>query len=130
MSIGSWDPSQSIELSHNDLTQLLALTDDQILDIQSQFDHDFFNRIKPLMKQNLAFWKTNVDHLNDEQLTQLMKVFTLLEVKVDDFACLDKSPVVWIGKLLKSRKAFPEKRIIDWMKANTDNKFIPHGSLF
>jgi len=130
MSIGSWEPTQSISLNQADLEQLLALTDGQILDIQNQFDSAFFNRIKPLMKQNLTFWKTNIDSLNEIQLSQLMKVFTLLEVKVDDFACLDKSPVIWIGKILKSRKAFPEKHIIDWLKANTDNKFIPHGSLF
>ena len=130
MSIGSWEPSQSISLNQADLDQLLTLTDEQILDIQNQFDSAFFNRIKPLMKQKLAFWKEQVSALNDAQLTQLMKVFTLLENNVDDFACLDLSPVIWIGKILKSRKAFPEKSVIDWIKSNTDNKFLPHGSLF
>ena len=130
MSIGSWEPTQSISLNQADLDLLLALSDEQILDIQNQFDSAFFGRIKPLMKQKLVFWKEQVSKLDDDQLTQLMKVFTLLENNVEDFSCLDLSPVIWIGKILKSRKAFPQKTIIDWIKSNTDNKFLPHGSLF
>ena len=71
MSIGSWEPTQSISLNQADLELLLTLTDEQILDIQNQFDSTFFARIKPLMKKKLAFWKEQVDKLDDSQLTQL-----------------------------------------------------------
>ena len=39
-----------------------------------------------------------------------------------------KSAVVPLVRALKQRKAY-DKALTGWIKANTDNKFLPHGSL-
>ena len=39
------------------------------------------------------------------------------------------SPVIWLCRELKKRGAFPDPELIQWIKENTDNKFLPYGNL-
>jgi hypothetical protein len=39
-----------------------------------------------------------------------------------------KSPVVALMRVLKKRKTVPAD-LVSWIKANTSNRFLPHGDL-
>ena len=64
----------------------------------------------------------------DATLRGLIQVFTLGEMQYPSWAAGDKSPVIALVKELKRRGAY-DPAITRWIKANTTNKFLPHGSL-
>lgn len=73
-------------------------------------------------------WSTHAPQLTDLTLLGLIRVFTLGEMQYASWAAGDKSPVVPLVKELKRRGSYPSE-LTQWIKAHTDNKFLPHGSL-
>ena len=73
-------------------------------------------------------WRTHAPQLEDATLIGLIRLFTLGEMQFASWAAGDKSPVVPLVKELKRRGTYPAE-LTQWIKAHTDNKFLPHGSL-
>ena len=68
-----------------------------------------------------------VSDWSDSDLEPLIRFFTVAEMQLPGWAGGNKSPVIALVKLLKKRETFtPELR--RWIKANTDNRYLPHGS--
>ncbi len=64
-----------------------------------------------------------------EQLLHLVRFFTLAEMQLSGWEAGAESPVIWIVKTLRRRKSPPSKDLLLWIKANSDNRFIPNGAL-
>jgi len=80
----------------------------------------------PLMKQSASAWQV-ADELTTAELELLVRFFTLAEMQLPGWDGGKDSPVVHLVRLLKHRDAFtPELR--KWIKANTDNRYLPHGA--
>ena len=73
-------------------------------------------------------WAQKVADLTDEELVGLIRLFTLGEMRYPSWFAGDKSPVIVLVKTLKARKTY-DPSLTRWIKANTTNKFLPHGSL-
>jgi len=73
-------------------------------------------------------WAGKAPDCSDAQLLGLVRVFTLGEMQFPSWAAGDRSPVVAMVKALKSRDAYPPG-LSKWIKAHTNNRFLPHGSL-
>lgn len=73
-------------------------------------------------------WSDGVAQFLDQELVSLAKIFTLLEHQYATFAAGSESPVIPIVSTLKERGAW-DKDLTRWVKAHTDNRFLPHGSL-
>ena len=84
--------------------------------------------------QRLAFtathagWEEKAAAFSAAELVSLARFYTVAEQQLSGWQAGPKSPVIPLVRELKDRKQFdPELR--KWIKANTDNKFLPHGSL-
>lgn len=73
-------------------------------------------------------WSEGVAQFLDEELISLAKIFTLLERQYATFSAGADSPVIAIVRALKERGVW-SKGLTQWVKAHTDNRFLPHGSL-
>ncbi len=73
-------------------------------------------------------WSALDDQLSDEQVAQLIRIFTLGEMQFSSWAAGDKSPVIALVQLLKQRGVY-EPDMTRWIKSNTTNRFLPHGNL-
>ena len=74
-------------------------------------------------------WAQKAQEIHEEAtLRGLIQVFTLGEMQYPSWVAGDKSPVIALVKELKRRGAY-DPAITRWIKANTTNKFLPHGSL-
>lgn len=73
-------------------------------------------------------WAERAERCSDEELVGLARVFTLGEMQYPSWTAGDKSPVVALVKVLKSRGGF-DPALTKWIKSHTTNKFLPHGSL-
>ena len=72
-------------------------------------------------------WAQAATQLPDDAIIALVHFFTLIEAH-PGWEAGSKSPVVWLCRELKRRGLFPDKELIQWIKSNTDNKFLPYGN--
>ena len=69
-----------------------------------------------------------VRQLPSDSLVALIRLFTLGEGQFSAWQAGAKSAVVKLVRVLKQRgEMTPE--LTRWIKANTDNRFLPHGDL-
>ena len=74
-----------------------------------------------------ADWKAAGDELESAQLVSLVRLFTLAE-SLPGWEAGARSPVIPLAAELKRRGDYPDD-LTAWIKANTDNRFLPYGSL-
>lgn len=123
VSVGEFDPSNLVEdLNEELIDQLSSLLVNGSLDLKPG---EIF-RYATLVKH--PGWKKKAGSLDSEVLGRLIRLFTLGEKQYSEWIADDKSPVIIFVKELKSRGEF-EPAINKWIKSNTSNKFLPHGSL-
>lgn len=131
MSIGNWTPTNpdaeidsalletgltaSRKGKLEELTQILSL--DQQTDLASQLR---------LPKET---WLIALEHYNSEQLKALLRFFVRAEMLVPGCEVGDQSPAIWANKLLRQRGDRLTKEDLLWIRENTNNRFIPNGSI-
>lgn len=131
MSIGEWSPDRSagnavaIDIEFLRVLERLASKSD-LSDISALLDASQISQGAVLMTLDPASWKC-VRDWEDDSLEALIRFFTLAEMQLPGWRGGNKSPVIALVKLLKNRDAFPTE-LRRWIKANTDNRFLPHGS--
>jgi len=128
MTIGSWEPGTSKALLTLDqLVEALAYTAPETFpkDVPSSL-----LVLKPYVKTAQIEWNTVLSEACDDQLKDLCRFFTLAEANWADWFGGDKNPVIWICKELKKRGQFPDKELTQWIKANSENRFLPYGNVF
>lgn len=123
MSVGTFDPNAAensfdIELAR----ELLDLFDGEEITLGKA------GELRYAILARHAGWTGASDNLLDEELIGLAKVFTLLEHQYATFKAGSDSPVIAMVRALKSRGQW-DKSLTQWIKAHTDNRFLPHGSL-
>ena len=65
--------------------------------------------------------------LDSDMAISLVRLFTLVEEQVSGWEAGNKSPVISLVKILKERGDL-EADLRKWIKSNTKNRYLPHGS--
>ena len=81
------------------------------------------------MKLTAHDWQEALAPLGEGALLQLVRFFTLIEQQLPHWHGGDKSPVIWISRLLKKRGTPLSREMVLWIKANSDNRFLPNGPI-
>lgn len=131
---GTWDPSIEAEQSafiidQQRLKQYVTLSQKNLLEeLDTQLSSDEKQSQAPLMQQNREAWLSAGASLPDESIIHLIRFFTLAE-QLPGWDAANKSPVIALAKILKQRGSGIDKELLIWIKANSRNQFLPHGSL-
>ena len=123
MSIGIFDPGATEGALDIELVQVLLT---QFADTLPDLAGDEVERFSVLARH--PGWSGVVADFATPELIRLVKIFTLLERKHLAFSAGADSPVIAMVRALKSRGAW-DRTLSQWVKSNTDNKFLPHGNL-
>ena len=128
MSVGTWNPSeQTTELSAPVLDEMLAAAARSV-------DEDFglspadIERLAGCAHANRVDWPAALHNLHDQQLVALIRFYTQAESRFPAWKAGSNSPVIVLAKALRARGAWPSG-LTAWIKAHTDNRFLPYGSL-
>ena len=128
MTVDSFDPkSVKTELSDNDLGRLL----DAARELESDtfgFSPQDVAELASLSRHPDVDWGTPCTNLADDDAIALIKLYTLAEGQFPSWQAGAKSPVIPLVAELKRRGSFPDD-LTRWIKSNTENRFLPYGSL-
>ena len=137
MSVESFDPgAQAAQLTDATLQRLLEVS--SAVPEGAQKGSEFEGRLgltalerssmAGLMTAPAERWQKAVEPLGSEQIESLIRFLTLAEEAIGGWQAGDKSPVITLVKVLKSRGSY-DRSLTRWIKANSGNRFLPHGSL-
>ena len=127
LGVGAWDPAEQIgELNDSVLAELLAAAD--CLDREDfGLSAAAASRLAATVRLPAEAWQPAAA-LDDEQLIRLVRLYTLAEGRFPQWKAGSTSPVIALCRLLRRRGAWPAD-LTAWIKARSDNKFLPYGSL-
>lgn len=72
-------------------------------------------------------WSSAAAELDSNELIALVRLYTLAE-RLPGWEAGARSPVISLARELKQRGDYPDD-LTAWIKGNTDNRFLPYGSL-
>ena len=132
MSVEEWKPVQKIIIDLAKLRQYVA--------IASNFDDSNVAAALPvenisadsfLMSAAAADW-AQADELNSDDISNLIRFFTLAEMQLPGWEAGKSSPVIYLFKLLRKKTdvdAEALKALRSWIKTNSDNRYLPNGAV-
>lgn len=133
MSLGSWDPAGGESLSYRIDPEVLArcgafASDGNWAELPD-WEKQLPTGSNQMMKLSPAEWQHVLEPLDEQSLIALVRFFTLAEQQLPHWHGGDKSPVIWISRLLKRRGTPLSRDMVLWIKANSDNRFLPNGPI-
>ena len=134
MSQGTWDPdaeqaSINFQLDNTLLARLISYSQqDQLNQLKELLSTSELQIYAQLMKTSKDQWLIATQTLSDDEIIHLMRFFTVSE-KLPGWEAGANSPVIWLGKILKQRGTGINRELVLWIKAHSDNQFLPHGPL-
>jgi len=125
VSVDSWQPiTPPNQINDEQLARLLNLNQGQAQEYDLTSDLDW---IQPLAQVDAKIWQQLAPKLTFDQIQQLIEIFTLAEQQ-GSWSLGEKSSVIPLFKILKKAKGV-DRELVKWVKAHTDNKFLPFGPL-
>ena len=126
--VGIWQPTGEVRLDAGKLrhfASLMSVVEGD--DLTGIFSANELANEAALMTLDADAWNV-ANSLTDSEIIALVRFFTLAEMQFADWVGGKRSPVVYLVRILKRRDKFsPELR--KWIKANTDNRYLPYGSV-
>ncbi len=135
MTIDSWDPDAGqkaapFSLNEEQLALLLSISrNGQSDNLANALNADQQNTLRPAMKQERQFWLDVAEQLSSNDIVDLIRFFTLAEMQLTGWQAGERSPVIGLVKALRKRGDAPEKTLLQWIKDNSDNRYLPNGPL-
>jgi len=124
--IGQWNPNASTLASVHG--QLLSKGARKLESPNLGLSQDELANLRPVIRQSGETWESFIIEQPSQILVDWIKVLTILEKDVSGFELGDKSPVITLYRILKHREELPED-LLSWIKAHSNNRFLPYGSL-
>ena len=127
MSVNSFDPSQtSAELGNVLVEQAILAAHAQDDGAQLRLTADEMATLAPAITH--SGWSAVAQDLSTQDLVALIRLFTLGEGQFSSWQAGAKSAVIKLVRVMKARKEMTPE-LTAWIKANSDNRFLPHGDL-
>ena len=128
MSVGQWQPENQSQQININVDQLKKFVELPLENLQENISEEDLKDIQQWISLDLNFWQEPSNNLEDSELLKLIQFFTLAE-SFQGCQAGDKCCVIALVKLYRKRGLKIDKDFLQWIKANTDNKFLPNGPL-
>jgi len=142
MTTGTWEPLSekgsdelyTLEINFlkqlaGRITQLESASNDDATTPNILLSHDEQQSHIKIMTLPKESWFSISDELSEHEVILLIKFFTLAEKHINHWQAEEKSPVIWLSKILRKKGGTLDQQLLQWIKRNSDNKFLPYGPL-
>lgn len=131
MTIGSWEPPTAAESPDRllvDKALELSLSD-QLEAMADKLSPEERRQLSRSMRLSELQWEGVWKAYDAAQLWALLRFFVRAEMLLPDCEAGADSPAIWINRALKARGEKLTREELSWIRANTNNRFIPNGGL-
>tara|TARA_R110002072_G_scaffold292648_1_gene461591 strand:- start:608 stop:1012 length:405 start_codon:yes stop_codon:yes gene_type:complete len=134
MSLGTWDPNAAATATTLDIQPELLQRyasysqQNQLPQLEDLFDEPALSELRPLLKLEPAAWNDTLAAFDNGLLLHLIRFFTVAEA-LPDCEAGATSPVIPAAKLLRQRGERLDKTLLQWIRENSINRFLPYGPL-
>lgn len=125
--VGTWDPGDRVTLSEGRLESVRRAAR-HLDDADFGLDAAELRALAALMSLEADQWDAAARNEEAPELVAWIRFFTLAEARLPGFEAAAKSPVIPLARVLRERGAYPAD-LTAWIRAHSDNRFLPHGSL-
>ncbi len=124
--VGSWEPDAP-ELSevHRKMLGVAIQAIDQPQLGLSAVQQEV---IRQAVRASAESWTKFAQEQSSDAIASWIRALTRAEMVLEGLELGARSPVIALTRLLKRRGDYPDD-LTAWVKANTDNRFLPYGSL-
>ncbi|MDZ7826459.1 MAG: hypothetical protein U5R48_11100 [Gammaproteobacteria bacterium] len=127
MAVGEWSPVAAGAPDRAELQAAAALWRERgeaaVADVAEQAT------LRGVMRLPAEELELVAGELENEALDALIRLFTLIESH-PGWEAAERSPVIPLFRMLRGRVGREAtEELATWVKARTDNRFLPHGSL-
>lgn len=134
MTIGSWNPeTQQTEVAANidtaALQRFMALAESGELDNLGERLDEQDQARHAMMLASAEQWEQAVSDLSLEQLVGLIRFFTVVEMQLENWGAGQDSPVIKLNKIIRQRGGKLDKEVLQWIRQNSNNRYIPNGAV-
>ena len=138
MSIEQWEPSSGSESNKNldpsfilsFLIQLENKSAEEIKAYTKGLSEEKLLTFTSFIKADEVFWLESFTSLSEQELKSLIFFFSIAESCHTALEAGNESAVIALNKLLKQQKNKLSKEELLWIRSNSNNRFIPNGSVF
>ncbi|MCX2983174.1 hypothetical protein EYC98_20120 [Halieaceae bacterium IMCC14734] len=134
MSLGTWDPNAAatvatLEIKPELLPRYASFSQqNQLPQLAEMFDETALSELRPLLKVEPVAWAETLAAFDNDLLLHLIRFFTVAEA-LPDCEAGATSPVIPMAKLLRQRGERLDKTLLQWIRENSINRFLPYGPL-
>ena len=125
--VETWDPTAARALGERQV-QLIRKACGNLDATQLGLTAGERSELAPLMTAGAEVWYPSVEATCSDALVGWIRFLTLAEARLPGFEAGARSPVILIARVLRNRGDYPQD-LTAWIKANSDNRFLPYGSL-
>lgn len=125
--VGTWDPGDRVTLSERHL-ECVRRAGTHLEDADFGLDEAELRLLAPVMSLDADQWDAAARQEDAPELIAWIRFFTLAEARLPGFEAGAKSPVIPLARVLRARGEYPAD-LTAWIRAHSDNRFLPHGSL-
>ena len=133
MAVFTWDPhlgnksgkETAAVIDNDQLASFLRLPEEgpfSVLDLEAAG----VASLQHVMRLDVEVWEV-AEGLPTSEIVHLIRAFTLIEI-MPGWEAGAKSPVISLVKILKKREEF-DVELRKWIKSNSDNRYLPYGSV-
>ena len=126
--VGVWQPDSTAIPLERALLERLATCASHLDDAALGLEPDEVVRYAALMRHPREQWAAALASIDAATIERLIVFFTVAEDKLPNWEGGAHSPVIALAAELRARGAYP-KPLTAWIRANSQNKFLPWGSL-
>jgi len=123
--IGEWDPTEVQATAGPSADQLAKLA--LFSETPAKADDVLRKQAASWIKASVESWNSAFATMSDEQLIALAFFYVRAEQSLSGFESGAQNPAIHVFRYLKSQGRKPERDTVKALKAETDNRFIPHG---
>ena len=124
--VGSWEPDvPALSDVHRMILGVAIKSLDQPdlgLSLEQQ------DSIRQAVHASAESWMDFAQDQSSSVVVNWIRALTRAEMVLSGFELGARSPVIALIRLLKRRGEYPDE-LTGWVKVNTDNRFLPYGSL-
>lgn len=126
-STGTWEPTPArITPDVTRLQQWAAQSWDSREDLSRLEDLDLAG-LKRWIGLPAESWADALEHLSADELIALMRLFTLAESHLSGCEGGEQCAVIHLFRYYRRVHGNPDRTLVRWIKANTENRFLPYG---